>query len=164
MDLLRSAASLGLLIAGTSAALADASLSDMANTAACRLDRVREIIAGAEQSAASPDEADQLIVENTADWLPDYNAFAASPEAAELLAVTAAAPENLPAAQCRQLLPFAAVSASAERISRAGGDISGGSILIPCVTGEGLCLPEATARVVEQCGSALFELPLRTTC
>ncbi|HEY9011438.1 MAG TPA: hypothetical protein VIN06_10500 [Devosia sp.] len=164
MDLLRSAASLGLLLLGTGMALADASLSDMAKDAACRLDRVREIIAGAERSAATPDEADQLIVENTADWLPDYNVFASSPEAADLLATVTAAPEKLPAAQCRQLLPFAAVSASAERISRAGGDVAPGNVLVNCESGDGLCLPEATARIVEQCGSALFTLPLRTTC
>lgn len=164
MDLLRSAASLGLLLLGTSAALADASLSDMANAAACRLDRVREIIAGAEQSAATPDEADQLIVENTADWLPDYNAFAGSPEAADLLATVNAAPAKLSATQCRQSLPFAAVSASAERISRAGGDVSPGNVLVGCTSGEGLCLPEATARIVDQCGPALFTLPLRTSC
>lgn len=164
MDLLRPAASLCLMLLGTSAAFADASIADMAKDAACRLDRVREIIAGAEETSATPDEADQLIVENTADWLPDYNVFASSLEAGDYLAMVNAAPADLSSAQCRQLLPFAAVSASAERISRAGGDVSPGNVLTSCESGDGLCVPEATQRVLDQCGEGLFELPHRTTC
>lgn len=149
----------------TAPALADASLVDMGAATACRLDRVREIIAGAQADSTDPELVDQLIVENTVDWLPDYNAFASSPEAAELAAAAAAVNSKKPSrAQCRQLLPFAAVSASAARISAAGGNVSAGSVLATCESGTGLCLPASTARIADQCGVPLFKLPLRSTC
>ena len=162
MTLFRPLATLGFCLLSTASALADASLADMAGDTACRLDRVREIIAGAEQSSADAAEADRLIVENTADWLPDYNAFAASPEAAALSVAVGAAPEKLPAATCRQFLPFAAVSASAARISAAGGEVTAGNVLEACEGG--LCLPAPTSRIIDQCGEGLMELPLRSTC
>lgn len=164
MTLFRPLATLAFCLLSTSTTFADASLADMAGDTACRLDRVREIIAGAVESSADAAEADRLIVENTADWLPDYNAFAASPEAAALAVAVAAAPEELPAATCRQFLPFAAVSASAARISAAGGDVSAGTILETCEGGTNLCLPAATSRIIDQCGEGLLELPLRSTC
>lgn len=160
----RLAALVGLLLVSSTPAFADASLADMGSATACGLDRVREIIAGAEGSSTDPEAVDQLIVENTADWLPDYNVFAGSPEAAELLAATEATGAKPTRAECRQLLPFAAISASAARISTAGGAVSPGSVLTSCESGAGLCLPEATARIVDQCGVALFSLPLRSTC
>lgn len=164
MTLTRPLAALCLLLCSTGAAWADAAPLDLAGETACRLDRVREIIAGAEQSSSDADAVDQLIVENTADWLPDYTAFATSPEAADLLAASTAMGDKPTAAECRQLLPFAAVSASAARISRAGGDIAPGVLLTSCETGSGLCTPPATTRIIDQCGTALFILPLRSTC
>src|SRR5690606_18883332 len=104
-------------------------LADMGSATACGLDRVREIIAGAEAESTDADLVDQLIVENTADWLPAFNAFAVSPEAAELAAAAAAIKGKPTRAECRQLLPFAAVAASAARISKAGGDVTPGSVL-----------------------------------
>lgn len=148
----------------TAPALADASLVDMGAATACRLDRVREIIAGAQADSTDPELVDQLIVENTVDWLPDYNAFASSPEAAELATAAASISKKPSRAQCRQLLPFAAVSASAARISAAGGNVSAGSVLATCESGTGLCLPASTARIADQCGVPLFKLPLRSTC
>lgn len=150
------------LLLSTAPALADASLADMGSATACGLDRVREIIAGAEAESTDPDLVDQLIVENTADWLPDYNAFATGPEAAELLAATEAVGQRPTGAECRQLLPFAAISASAARISAAGGDVAAGAGLETCETG--LCLPASAARIADQCGVPLFSLPLRSTC
>ena len=164
MTLFRPLTSIALCVLSTVPALADASLADMAGEAVCRLDRVREIIAGAEQSSADAEEANRLIVENTADWLPDYNVFAGSPEAAALLEAVNATGDKPTRAECRQLLPFAAVAASAERISRAGGAVSAGSVLTSCESGEGLCLPPATARIADQCGVPLLSLPLRSTC
>jgi hypothetical protein len=162
MRLVRPAAFFGLVLLSVAPAIADASLADMGTATACGLDRVREIVAGAEASSSDSDAVDQLIVENTADWLPDYNAFAASAEAAELIAATEALGPKPSRAECRQLLPFAAVAASAARISAAGGDVTAGSVLEAC---EGkLCLPASTARLIDQCGVALFSLPLRTTC
>jgi len=160
----RLAAMVGLLLLSPVPAFADASLAAMGSATACGLDRVREIIAGAEGSSTDAEAVDQLIVENTTDWLPDYNAFAASPEAAELFAMAQATGDKPTGAECRQLLPFAAISASAARISTAGGDVSAGSVLTTCEPGTGLCLPEATSRIVEECGVALFSLPLRSTC
>ena len=162
MRLVRPAAVFGLLLLSAAPAFADASLADMGSATACSLDRVREIIAGAEAESTDAALVDQLIVENTADWLPDYNAFAAGPEAAELLTATQALGEIPSPAECRQLLPFAAISASAARISTAGGDVTPGSVLQTCEGG--LCLPASTAKLVDQCGVALFALPLRTTC
>jgi hypothetical protein len=164
MTLFRPLATLAFCLLSTASALADASLADMAGDTACRLDRVREIIAGAEQSSADAELANRLIVENTADWLPDYNVFAGSPEAAALMLAVNAAPEKLPAAACRQFLPFAAVSASAARISEAGGEVSAGNLLESCEGGTNLCLPAATSRIIDQCGEGLFDLPLRATC
>jgi len=164
MRLLRPAAVFALVLLAAPPALADASLADMSTAAACNLDRVREIIAGAEAESTDADLVDQLIVENTADWLPDYNAFAVSPEAAELSALAAAAGDSPDRATCRKLLPFAAVSASAARISAAGGDVTPGSVLEPCDDGANLCLPASTSRIIEQCNVPLFTLPLRTTC
>lgn len=164
MTLFRPIAALGFCLFSIVPASADASLTDMAGETVCKLDRVREIIAGAEQSSADAELADRLIAENTADWLPDYNVFAASPEAAALLAAVNATGDTPTRAQCRQLLPFAAVSASAARVSKAGGAVSAGSVLASCESGEGLCLPAATSRIAEQCGTALFSLPLRSTC
>ena len=120
----RLAALIGLFLVSSTPAFADASLADMGRASACGLDRVREIIAGAEGTSTDAEAVDQLIVENTADWLPDYNVFAASPEAAELVAATEATGAKPTPAQCRQLLPFAAISASAARISTAGGAVS----------------------------------------
>lgn len=164
MTLFRPLAPLVLVLVSTAAALADASVADMASATACQLDRVREIIAGADGLDADQAEKNQLIVENTADWLPDYNAFAVSPEAGDLLAAVKEVTGAPSAATCRQLLPYAAVAASAERISRAGGEVEAGSVLITCEGGDGLCLPPATATLVEQCGVVLFTLPLRSTC
>ena len=163
MNSVRLAAALMLLLS-TAPTLADASLADMGSATACGLDRVREIIAGAEADSTDPDLVDQLIVENTADWLPDYNAFAAGPEAAELLATTQAVGDRPTRAECRQLLPFAAISVSAARISAAGGDVSVGSVLESCDGGEGLCLPASTSKIADQCGVPLLALPLRNTC
>ena len=164
MRLVRPAAVVTLLLLSAAPAFADASLADMGSATACGLDRVREIIAGAEAESTDAELVDRLIVENTADWLPDYNAFAVSPEATELAAATAAVGDKPGRAECRQLLPFAAVAASAARISFAGGDVAAGSVLETCEGGTNLCLPAATSRIVDQCGVALFTLPLRTTC
>lgn len=160
MRLLRPAAVVALLLS-VAPALADASLADMGSATACGLDRVREIIAGAEAESTDAELVDRLIVENTADWLPDYNAFATGPEAAELAAATNEKPGG---SECRQLLPFAAVAASAARISVAGGDVTAGAVLEPCDGGSTLCVPASISRIVDQCGVALFTLPLRTTC
>ena len=81
MRLVRPAAVVTLLLLSAAPAFADASLADMGSATACGLDRVREIIAGAEAESTDAELVDRLIVENTADWLPDYNAFAVSPEA-----------------------------------------------------------------------------------
>ncbi len=105
MAALRFLIACSLLLGTAAAALADAPPLDMATQTACKLDRVREIIAGAEASSATPEEANRLIVENTADWLPDYTAFATGPEVADLR--TAAEADPLSAAACRALLPFA---------------------------------------------------------
>ncbi len=164
MRLVRPAAVFTLLLLSAAPAFADASLADMGNATACGLDRVREIIAGAEAASADAEQVNQLIVENTADWLPDYNAFASGPEAVELLAASNAVGSKPNRAECRQLLPFAAVSASAARISAAGGDVAAGSVLETCEGDAGLCLPASTSRLVEQCGVRLFSLPLRSTC
>jgi hypothetical protein len=164
MTLFRPLAPLVLVLLSTAAAVADASVADMASATACQLDRVREIIAGADGLAAGEAEKNQLIVENTADWLPDFNAFAVSPEAGDLLSAVNAVTGKPSAATCRQLLPYAAVAASAERISRAGGEVEAGSVLVTCESDDGLCLPPATAAIVDQCGVALFTLPLRSTC
>ena len=160
----RSAATIALLLLTAAPALADASLADMGSATACGLDRVREIIAGAEAESTDADLVDQLIVENTADWLPDFNAFAVSPEAAELSAAAAAISSKPNRAECRQLLPFAAVAASAARISKAGGDVTPGSVLETCEGSTTLCVPAPTARIIDQCGVGLFTLPLKTTC
>ena len=164
MHLVRPVAISALLLFSAAPAFADASLADMGSATACGLDRVREIIAGAEAESTDADLVDQLIVENTADWLPDFNAFAVSPEAAELSAAATAAGVKPDGATCRQLLPFAAVVASAARISTAGGDVTSGSVLETCEGGTNLCVPAATTRIIEQCNVPLFTLPLRTTC
>lgn len=164
MTVYRPLAAIGLLLLSTAAVLADAAPADLASETACRLDRVREIIAGAEQSGTDAAQVDRLIFENTADWLPDYNAFAESPEAADLSAAMQAVGERPSPAQCRQFLPLAAIAASAARISAAGGEVSAGSILESCEGSASLCLPAAASRIIEQCGVALFTLPLRSTC
>jgi hypothetical protein len=162
MSVLRVIIASGLLVAGTLSALGDATPVDMATQTACNLDRVREIIAGAEASSTTAEEANRLIVENTADWLPDYAAFATGPEVGDLRA--AAEAEPLSAAACKALLPFAAVSASAARISQAGATVEAGGVLEACADGKGLCIPAATDRILTQCGAGLFKLPLRGTC
>jgi hypothetical protein len=164
MALVRPAAVFTLLLLSTAPAFADASFADMSSATACGLDRVREIIAGAEAESTDAELVDRLIVENTADWLPDYTAFATGPEAAELSAAATAVGEKSGRATCRQLLPFAAISASAARISAAGGNITAGSVLETCEGGTNLCVPPATSHIIDQCGVALFTLPLRTTC
>lgn len=164
MRLTRPAAISALLLFTATPALADASLADMGRDAACGLDRVREIIAGAEAESTDPELVNQLIVENTADWLPDFNAFAVGPEAAELSAAAAAAGDKPDRATCRQLLPFAAVAASAARISTAGGDVTAGGVLETCEEGTTLCVPASTSTIIDQCSSGLFSLPLKTTC
>src|SRR5690606_30025440 len=58
----RLAAMVGLLLSPVPA-LADASLADMGSATACGLDRVREIIAGAEGTSTDAEAVDQLIVE-----------------------------------------------------------------------------------------------------
>ena len=162
MAALRFLIACSLLLGTAAAALADAPPLDMATQTACKLDRVREIIAGAEASSATPEEANRLIVENTADWLPDYTAFATGPEVADLR--TAAEADPLSAAACRALLPFAAISASAARISQAGAPVEAGGVLEACADGKGLCVPAATARILSQCGAGLFKLPLQASC
>lgn len=164
MTVFRPLAVIGILLLSSTAAQADAAPVDLAGETACRLDRVREIIAGAERSGTDAALVDRLIVENTADWLPDYNAFAVSPEAADLAEALQTVGERPSPAQCRQFLPFAAVAASAARISAAGGDVEAGSVLDSCEGGTGLCVPAAASRIVDQCGVALFTLPLRSTC
>jgi hypothetical protein len=144
--------------------LADAAPLDLATAGACALDRVREIVAGATQHSEDETERNTLIVENTADWVPGFNAFAVAPETADLRAATDAqvAKGKLSRAACRQLLPFAAVAASAEAVSNAGATLTPGSVLASCPTG--LCQPASTATVLDQCNFEPFSLPLRSTC
>jgi hypothetical protein len=140
--------------------IADAAPIDMATDVVCKLDRIREIVGGAIQHSQTEEEANRLILENTADWLPDYNAFATSPEAADLRAATDAATGNA----CRQLLPFAAVSASALAVLKAGGAVESGSVLAPCESGGGTCVPPAAIRILERCNFLPFTLPFRASC
>jgi hypothetical protein len=146
--------------------LADAAPLDLATAGACALDRVREIVAGATQHSEDETERNTLIVENTADWVPAFNAFATAPETADLRAATdsAVATGKLSKAACKQLLPFAAVAASAEAVSKAGATLEPGSVLIPCADGVGLCQPASTATVLDQCNFEPFTLPLRASC
>lgn len=148
-----------LLACAAAPVRAEASTLDMALRTACTIDRVREIIAGAEASAADAAEADRLIVENTADWLPDYQSFATGQDAAALRAAADAGTLS-----CRRLLPVAAVAASAARISKAGAAVAPGALLEPCASGEGLCVPKSLAGILKRCGPGLFRLPLRGTC
>ena len=144
--------------------LADAAPLDLATAGACALDRVREIVAGATQHSQDETLRNTLIVENTADWVPAFNAFATAPETADLRAAAdaEAAKGKLSSAACRQLLPFAAVAASAEAVSKAGATLEPGSVLVPCA--DGLCQPASTATVLDQCNFEPFTLPLRSTC
>ena len=128
--------------------------------AACDLDRIREIIVGSDGAGLE----DSILVENTADWVPDYNRFAGG-EAAASLRVAAEAVKGRPSrAQCRALLPFAAVSLSAARLSAAGAPIADGAVLVPCDDGQGLCLPPATQVIADQCRVRLLDLPWQASC
>lgn len=149
-----------VLIATIAPAFADGRQS--ARRAACELDRIREIIVGIDRAA--PEEADALILDNTADWVPDYNRFA-SGDAAKDLRAAAEAVEGRPSrAQCRALLPFAAVSLSAARLSAAGAPIAPGAVLVPCDSGEGLCVPGATQTIAKHCRVRLLDLPWQRSC
>lgn len=138
--------------------------ADAARAAACQLDRIREILIGADQAAGSPDEADALILDNTADWVADYNRFAVGQAATELRAGVDALPTRPSRRQCRALLPYAAVSASAARVSAAGGSVAPGAVLVPCESGEGLCVPPGVTTLLERCRIRLFALPWKASC
>ncbi len=144
------------------AAFADAAPADLAAASACGLDRVREIVAGAIQHGDDAAMTNRLIVENTADWVPAFNAFAATPEAGDLRAALDALGPRPSRAECRQFLSFAAVAASAEAVSKAGGALEGGAVLDACA--EGLCAPPRSTELLRQCGFEPFSLPFRASC
>lgn len=150
-----------LLLTVTSA---PALAADAARDAACRLDRVREILLGADAAGLGPGEADALILDNTFGWIADYNRFAGGDAAGALRARVDALPERPSRSQCRALLPFAAVSASAARVSAAGGAVAAGAVLVPCETGEGLCVPPGVTSLLEHCRIRLFTLPWKASC
>lgn len=138
--------------------------ADAARDAACRLDRVREILIGAEVAGLGPAETDTLILDNTFDWVADYNRFAGGEAALDLRARVDALSARPNSAQCRALLPFAAVSASAARVSAAGGAVAPGAVLVPCESGEGLCTPPGVTDLLESCRIRLFALPWKASC
>jgi len=139
--------------------------ADAARDAACRLDRVREILIGAEVAGLGPAETDTLILDNTFDWVADYNRFAGGEAALDLRArVDRPVRRARTVAQCRALLPFAAVSASAARVSAAGGAVAPGAVLVPCESGEGLCTPPGVTDLLESCRIRLFALPWKASC
>lgn len=138
--------------------------ADTARDAACRLDSVREILIGADTAGLAPEEADALILDNTLDWLDEYNRFAGGEAATALRAQLDALAERPSRSQCRALLPFAAVSASAARVSAAGGAVAPGAVLVPCESGEGLCTPPGVTTLLERCRIRLFALPWKASC
>jgi hypothetical protein len=131
-----------------------------ARAAACELDSIREIIVGSDRAGLE----DSILVENTVDWVPDYNRFAAGDAAASLRTATEAVSGRPSRAQCRALLPFAAVALSAARLSAAGAPIAAGAVLVPCEDGQGLCLPPATQVIADQCRVRLLDLPWQASC
>lgn len=138
--------------------------ADAARDAACRLDRIREILIGADTAGLGAGEADALILDNTFGWIADYNRFAGSEAAADLRARVDALAGRPSRGQCRALLPFAAVSASAARVSAAGGAVAPGAVLVPCESGEGLCTPAGVTSLLERCRVRLFALPWKASC
>ncbi|HEX8664747.1 MAG TPA: hypothetical protein VF744_12020 [Beijerinckiaceae bacterium] len=131
-----------------------------------KLDTVRGAIVSAIEGGDG-NEA-KLIRENTKDWVPDYNKFAVSDDAALLRRFAESRHEALrsrrmseaayKAQACPILKPFLAVSASAERVIQARGKAKHGHVLRKCR--QIGCVPAAVAAVEERCDFQPFMVPL----
>jgi hypothetical protein len=113
------------------------------------------------------EDTDELILENTAEWVPKFNAFASS-EAARILrsyaegALAGHEGSVYPEPVCRILEPAVAAAHSAQRVWGAGGKVEAGDFLNAC--DGGVCVPEAIDVVAGKCDFQVFAVPVTRPC